>query len=131
VFAVVGPKASCLGLGRKCVRRFDDRIVRKPLEGFPLAPLGATGGKPFMPSNVRILFLGRVDGAGGVGLAPKQPGRVRGLKMRARDRSFGRDPASRLRDLRGSLTPAKAGGVEPDPATPDAPGIRIVDPPSS
>lgn len=26
----------------------------------------------------------------------------------------GRDPASRLRDLRGSVTPAKAGGVEPD-----------------
>jgi hypothetical protein len=33
----------------------------------------------------------------------------------------GRDPASRLRDLRGSVTLAKAGGVEPIPASPDAP----------
>lgn len=32
----------------------------------------------------------------------------------------GRDPASRLRDLRGSVTPAEAGGVEPDTAKPDA-----------
>jgi hypothetical protein len=33
----------------------------------------------------------------------------------------GRDPASRSRDLRGSVTPAKAGGIEPVPAQPDAP----------
>jgi hypothetical protein len=34
---------------------------------------------------------------------------------------MGRDPASRSRDLRGSETTAKAGGVEPGPASPGAP----------
>jgi hypothetical protein len=40
----------------------------------------------------------------------------------------GRDPASRLfRDLRGSVTPAKAGGIEPIPAKPDAPDRLLAD----
>jgi hypothetical protein len=42
------------------------------------------------------------------------------LLLARRIETEGRYPFSRKRDLRGSVTPAKAGGVEPRPAKPDA-----------
>jgi hypothetical protein len=76
--------------------------------------------------------LGRRSGRCGIAGSDAVGGRgtgcppARGSLFCARDRDpKGRDPASRFRDLRGSVTPAKAGGIKPGPTQPDAPTFSI------
>ena len=80
--------------------------------------LGRLHGPPFFAREA-----GYLDGLGAAGPAFKRKNSAERLSFDFAQGivTEGRDPASRVRDLRGLVTSAKAGGVEPDPAQPDAP----------